>query len=101
MPEHVVSISKVKERLSNQQNSDDIVRAVDELLQSSWSQNINASVNIIKHRRIIGSFTHAGFGENTKNKTGLQLQQFKYCGNEYSCIYADEVLNVYFVELQA
>ena len=36
LAEHAVSISKVKDRLSNQQYADDIVRTVDELLQSLW-----------------------------------------------------------------
>jgi hypothetical protein len=100
MAEHDVSISKVKGKLSKQQNVEDLVKAVDELLQSRCYQYINAFVNTIKHRSLIESVTHAEFGKNTKNKIGLQFQQFKYRSNEYPREYADEILSIYFKELQ-
>lgn len=98
--EHAVSISKVKDRLSGQQHTDALECTIDEFLQSPWYQYINAFVNTIKHRRIIESFTYVEYGEGTENKIGLQFQQFKYRDKNYSCKYADEILNVYFLELQ-
>lgn len=100
LAEHSVSISKVKDRLSTQQNAEKIAIAVDDLLQSKSYQYINAFVNTIKHRSLIGSFTHAEFGKATKNKIGLRFENFKYRGNNYLSEYADDILNIYFVELQ-
>ena len=100
LAEHDVSISKVRSKLLTQEHIKNVITSVDEFVQSRCFQYINAFVNIIKHRSLIGSFTHAEFGNNTKNKIGLKFERFKYRGSEYSSEYADEIVNIYFEELQ-
>lgn len=97
---HQVRVDRVKNELSNKPELRNILMSTETLWDSEAFKYIDAFTNVMKHRNLIGSFTYAEFGEVTQNKIGLKFNEFEYRNCTYPSLYADDLMNLNFGQMQ-
>lgn len=100
MSEKLVSISRINNQLSNQTEARGVLESLEELTKSKAFQYINAFTNVMKHRNLIGSYTQVEFGASTRNTIGLKFKEFYYSDQVYPSIYADDLMQLYFKDME-
>jgi len=69
-----------------------VAKSARQLIDDGTFQYIEAFCNTIKHRRLIKTDFRAEYGENARNESGLQFEEFTFKGNAYPQTWGSDIL---------
>lgn len=96
-----VRIEKIINKLQNEENTQDIVTALEDLRNYDEFKYISAFVNTIKHRRLLDTEYYGEFGLGKSNTIGVRFRGFEYGKpiEKYDDTLAETIVNVYMIRI--